>query len=364
MDSTTETNQTEMKFDTVLQLVDGADSSQDALDILPSENAFEEVLAKYHGDSEQSPVSVEPVYKNRVLIAALFLFGGILLGRFAADPRVVTRVVEVPVKANPTEEKKEESITIGLKQPFRELKSTSELDPWKPLNGGLPLPPIDTQRKIAGAITPMSPADFGAGPPTSISGNLPSADGTFTPINPGDPSVSPAQSTESVGNEKQANTPQPSASVQERYVAMNLNGPTPEQGQSSIVSIAGRFGGSSRTFTHVTESGAVEAQGVIVTVPASRYKEAKAAIEALGGASTEGEYEGIASNFVSSIQSPFVARLAKLKEKRKDLLHDFMEDAPLVKQIDEAIDLESRAVSTSRVGGNLKGKVVFRVLLR
>jgi hypothetical protein len=56
--------------------------------------------------------------------------------------------------------------------------------------------------------------------------------------------------------------------------------------------------------------------------------------------------------------------LAKLKEKKKDLLVDFLDDAQPVKQINEAIDIETRAVSATRLAGGLAGKAVIRVQLK
>lgn len=114
----------------------------------------------------------------------------------------------------------------------------------------------------------------------------------------------------------------------------------------------------------MNEDGSVEAQGVLVIIPASQFESVKSKIEALGGASVESNIEGNASSEQSRIQSVFTTRLAKLREKQKDLLVDFLEDAQPVKQIKEAIDLETRAVSATRLPSGLAGKVVIRVMLK
>ena len=53
-----------------------------------------------------------------------------------------------------------------------------------------------------------------------------------------------------------------------------------------------------------------------------------------------------------------------LAEQKEELLKDFEEAAQPVKQIIEAIDMESRAVSATRLPGGLSGKAVFRILLK
>ena len=114
----------------------------------------------------------------------------------------------------------------------------------------------------------------------------------------------------------------------------------------------------------MAEDGTIEAQGVLLIIPASKYELAKTKIEGLGGATIDANVDGIASGEQSKIQGQFSARLSKLRDKHKDLLVDFLDDAQPVKQIKEAIDFEARAVSATRLPAGLSGKTVIRVLLK
>ncbi len=361
----------------ILEIIEGDVSAPTAeTSIVP--NAFESVIAKY--DENQPPKYVEPeapAYKNRALIAAVCIVGGILAGRYTTQPKVETVVVnkDRPVlvaNQNPT------APAPKVDNAFRDLNDLKDFDPWQPMNGGFPLPPKETQANIVsrsgapstefrptapprmrGDITPMDPTEV-AGPLPDVNGK-----GIMLPENPvpgggTTPKPKPGQD----GHSPVAPAPKDEPAGKERYVAMSVTGPDPIQGQSSLVGLASSLGGSARTFSHMKDDGTAEAQGVLLIIPASKYEQAKSKIEALGGASIETDVEGNASSEQSKIQSIFIARLTKLKDKLKDLLVDYLEDATSVKQAKEAIDLETRAVSATRLPGNLSGKVVIRVMLK
>ena len=339
-------------------------------------NAFETVLAKY--DENHIPKYVEPeapAYKNRAFIAAICIVGGIVAGRLTTQPKIETRIVnkDRPVlvaSENPTAKEPQ------LNNAFRDLADLKEFDPWQPMNGGFPLPPKSTQANIVsrsgssnanfnpappsmrGSIEPMNPNDV-VGPLPKIGGP-----GIALPANP-EPGGKASTKTSNDGNPTSVvGATKPEVLGKERYVSMSVSGTEPSQGQNAISGIASTSGGSTRKFSHMNEDGSVEAQGVLVIIPASQFESVKSKIEALGGASVESNIEGNASSEQSRIQSVFTTRLAKLREKQKDLLVDFLEDAQPVKQIKEAIDLETRAVSATRLPSGLVGKVVIRVMLK
>lgn len=364
-----------------LDIVEGLNlASTEAEPIAPERaivpDAFEQVLARV--EAEQGPVYVavqEPVYKSRPLIAVLFLMGGLALGRFTMEPQTITKVVEkiVPAAASA----KPEVPLLSVSNPFRKLATTTEFDPWMPLNGGFPIPPPQTQGKLlerpSGGFNPedfnspspmrgnvggMMPFDPGA--PLKPGVGLPDANGTG--ITPG---ADPNQALPDANGKKPAPGDTPGSKIaSEKYVAMSLSGPEPSSGQSRILGIASANGGTGRSFTHMTEEGSVEAQGVLIIVPASAAEKVQSAIEALGGASVDATNDGNASAFQGSISGVFNTRLKKLRDKKEELLKDFEEAAQPVKQIIEAIDMESRAVSATRLPGGLSGKAVFRVLLK
>jgi hypothetical protein len=372
MDSTVDTDQDQPSFEPMLEVIEGDKAVKEpGYAIVP--DAFEQVMAKYEGEIENFNEPIEPFYRNRFFIGTLCAFSGLMIGHFLVEPRVVEKVVtqEKPaVVATNTEAPKKPTVENVVKQPFRELKDIKEFDAWRPLNGGFPLPPKESQERLAGSITPTSP-DFSSIPTSEIRGNSPRR-GPLLPMDPGGiPSSLPDQNgiqegTTNSGSEvTEPKKEEPKATVaSEKFVVVSMNGPDPESGQSRLSGIASNLGGTARSFTHMSEEGAIESQCALMIIPAAKFQEAKSSIEKLGGASFDGEYNGVASRFQGVAQGRFTTRLAKLREKRKDLLVDFLEDAQPVKQITEAIDFESRAVSASRLGGNLSGKVVFLVMLK
>jgi hypothetical protein len=379
MDSNVETDQEQPKFEPVLEVVEGNGKGGDPeYAIVP--DAFEQVMAKYEGLPEESTIPVEPFYKNRFFIGSVCAFAGLLVGHFVAEPKTIEKIVEqqkpvVLATNTPTPNPTKLVTDPQVKQPFRELKDSKEFDPWKPLNGGFPVPPKDAQERIASTMGPIR-GGFSQMPAPEISGRPGRRTGPILPLDPGSYPGLPDQNGETGNgaadqnqnpkNSGETKTPFEDKVVRttEKYVSVSMNGPDPESGQGRLVSIANGMGGSGRTFTHMTEEGSIEAQGVILIVPMAKFEDTKRAIERLGGASVDGEYNGVASRYQGNAQGIFSSRLAKLREKRKDLLVDFLEDAQPVKQITEAIDIESRAVSATRLGGNLTGMVVFRILLR
>jgi hypothetical protein len=338
-------------------------------------NAFETVLAQY--EESQTPKFVEPevpAYKNRAFIAAICIVGGIIAGRLTTQPTVQTKFVDkdrpvLVANQNPA------SGAPKVNNAFRELSELSEFDPWQPMNGGFPLPPKETQANIVsrsgtpstafnpatppamrGSISPMDPSEIG-GPLPNIGGT-----GITMPINPTPGGKTPTTKPGADGHAQIVGNAEPAG--KERYVAMSLTGTDPAQGQSSLSSMASSFGGASKMFSHMNEDGSLDSQGILLIIPASKYDQAKSKIEGLGGASMEANIEGNASEEQSKIQGIFIGRLAKLREKLKDLLVDFLDDAQPVKQVKEAIDAESRAVSATHLTGSMTGKVVIRVMLK
>lgn len=335
--------------------------------IVSTENAG--VLVPYEEPKPRYVEPEQPAYKNRALIAAVFAIVGILAGRMTMAPKETVRVIEKPVTVPAVTNAPVEEPVPVVANPFRELANTEEFDPWQPLNGGFPIPPKEVALAIAArsgnvfrppnmsgtgfdATGPIEPFD-----PAQLPGGLPSVTGDINPLPntplPGGGTATPGEGTK---------PSQPGG--KERYVQIAMNGPAPEAGQKSLLSIASGAGGTGRSFVHYTEEGTVESHGVLLIIPAGQYEAALKKIEALGGAEQEGNYEGNVMEQQSRIQGMFVVRLAKLNEKRKDLLIDFLEDAQPVKQINEAIDFETRAVSATRLPGGISGKAVIRVLLK
>lgn len=358
----------------MLELVEGnALASTEAEPIAPERaiipDAFEQVLARVREEEELYPAApAEPVYKNRVLIGVACLLGGLLLGKLTTEPKIIEKIVE---KTVPGVAKTEQPL-VAVANPFRKFSTTKEFDPWQPLNGGLPLPPPETQARIIdrGAMAEsFGGADFSSRPP-SLRGSVGGDVGIFDPglpaTNgaPGLPAPNEKFPGEQVGKTQPEGTgkPAPAAQVASQTFIFSVGGPEPSAGQNRALGIAGANGGTGRSFTHMNEEGSIEAQGVLLIVPSSATAKVKEAIEALGGASVTSSMDG--ADHQGAISGQFNSRLKQLRDKRAELLKDFEESAPSVKQITEAIDQESRAVSATRLPGGLANKSVFLILLR
>jgi hypothetical protein len=333
-------------------------------------NAFEEVMGKQKRKPKRMKTDGEPIYKSRVLLGVFGVVGGILIGKYVAEPKVVTKIVE---KEKPVVDK----LVTPLKDSkslFRNLKTAKEFDPWKPLNGGFPIPPAEEQQMYADAARNEAlgrPTDtMVARMPRPMRGDAGSGDIGAVPLDPsgalpdiiGEPLPSngkgrKGETLPDTQGEKPVTKPT-NVTGGPHYLAISLGGGEPGR----VASVARNNGGEAREFSHVTEEGAVEAQGVLLVIPAAKYDKAKSDILKMGG-SVDGEYEGSPSSHQGQIQGIFVSRLAKLRSKKKDLLIDFQEDAPPVLALTEAIDIESRAVSATRVSGGSKIAVI-RVLIR
>ena len=294
----------------ILTVVDGDEAGRELA--VPTEtaivpDAFETVLAKY--DENQPPKYVEPeapAYKNRAFIAAICIIGGIVAGRLTTQPKVETRIV---TKDRPVLVASENSSVKApqLNNAFRDLADLKEFDPWQPMNGGFPLPPKSTQANIVSRSS-SSNANFSPAPPSlrgsiepmnpnEVFGPLPKtgAPGIALPTNPEPGGKTPAKTSTDGGKTSVVGANKSDAVGKERYVSMSVSGPEPSQGQASIAGIASAVGGSTRKFSHMNEDGSVEAQGVLVIIPASQFEAVKTKIEALGGASVESNIEGNAS---------------------------------------------------------------------
>ena len=357
----------------ILEVVEG-DAAEPKAESAIVPNAFETVLAQY--DEHKAPKVVEPeapAYKNRAFIAAICVVGGIIAGRLTTQPKVETHFVQKdrPVLIADQSSSKPEAATLKVNNAFRELTDLKEFDPWQPMNGGFPLPPKETQANVVsrsggsanfnpappslrGNISPMDPSDIGGALP-NIGGK-----GIALPANP-DPG---GKTTTQTGSATVVGTTNDVNVGKERYAAITVTGTEPSQGQSLLAKLASSLGGSANTFTHMAEDGTVDAQGILLIIPAAKYELAKTKIESLGGATVDADVEGIATGEQTKIQGLFLARLSKLRDKHKDLLVDFLDDAQPVKQIKEAIDFEARAVSATRLPAGLTGKTVIRVLLK
>ncbi len=347
-----------------LEVVEGnALAAQPTEDLTPS--AFDQVMEGQRRPS--SPEAEAPVYKNRVAIGIACLMLGIVGGRLTTQPKVETKYVDRTVQAvsTPDANKPTEAATTEapkVDNAFKEYADLDQFNPWEPLDQGFPLPPKDTQANVVGtagygsnSVPPSLRGNIAPMDPGEITGPLPTANGQVNPNLPTNPIA---------GGKPQVDNGKVAIAGHERYVSIAMNGPEPTKGQASLQSIASAAGGSSRTFTHMSEEGTVESQGVLLIVPAAKVDATLAKIETLGGSNIDFSAEGLATEQQTRIQGIFSARLTKLRQKQKDLLVDFLDDAPVVKQINEAIDNETRAVSATRLPGNVSGMAVIRVLLK
>jgi hypothetical protein len=98
----------------------------------------------------------------------------------------------------------------------------------------------------------------------------------------------------------------------------------------------------------------VEQHGAFLLFPANRLEAVKVELGKLGTLESDRAQTGNLNDFQVQIQSPFVARLTQLRERRKELLVDFLDDAQPVKIIDEAIEQEGKAVMATQLSRAVK----------
>lgn len=334
----------------------------DAREITP--NAFEEVMAR----EKESQPSPEPFYKNRAFIAAICVIGGVTLGKLTTETKVVEKVVEPKQSLTAIKSETDPKNLI-----FRNLRSVSEFDPWDPMNGGFPLPPQVTQARLIESYTAPIPSEerVASTIPKPLPGGF-NATGDIIPIDPGVslppingdrfprlPKTGP-QAGDGTSIQSGSNVPLSS----EKYVSMVGTSTDPEQAVNKVLGFANASGGYGRTFAHMTEEGSVESYGAILVIPASKFESVKTQILGAGEVKIDGTLAGDPKEHQGAIQGIFNARLARLRDRRKELLVDFLEDAQPVKLINDAIDQESRALQATRLSGKTSGKVAIRIMFK
>lgn len=339
----------------------------DAREITP--NAFEEVMSR----EKEIVLVAEPFYKNRAFIAAICIIGGVLIGKMSTvESKVIEKSVspQQPLVATKTETDPKNLI-------FRNMRNLSEFDPWDPMNGGFPLPPQETQARLIESYTaPVAVEERPVPIPRPLQGGF-NQTGEIVPIEPGAalppinggsrfpklPSTVGQKENGSNGMSSNQSTA-PDSLTSERYVSMVGASNDPEQAATKAINSANGVGGYGRSFVHMTEEGSVEAHGAILLIPASKFDAVKSQLLGLGEVKIDGTIAGDPKEHQSAIQGMFNARLAKLRDKRKELLVDFLEDAQPVRLINDAIEQESRALQATRLSGKTSGRVAIRILFK
>jgi len=315
-------------------------------------------------------------YLNRAFIAALCIFAGVLIGKFVQDRPVQPAIAaalqyqsdkdstnEDPI---PRSESGTEPAEPLVKIPFRKLAAVEDFDPLNPLKGGFPIPPKKVEEKLVsgGQVRVIPPADLRnlPGPMLEpLEGELPPFDPTSGDTQPAGPS-GPGKGL-----------PNPNGQGTAESVAVELDLPFAVGGAAvasadSVISrlngIAAANGGKARTFDHMGVGGGVEGKAILLVVPIEKYAKAESAVRRVSGVSLDQSGRLSEGSRQSRLSAAFKTRLEELQQKRKELLVDFLEDSPVVKDIDVAIVAEARAVSASRLGGEAARQGAILVIVR
>ena len=344
-------------------------------------NAFEEVMSR---EEEARGPLLEPFYRHRLFIAMGCLLAGVIAGKYVADsgpsankPNWQTSSVASPETNVPIDggvfnqvdgamkaAKMPDKSAVAYQIKFRELNSVEEYDPWKPLNGGFPLPPTAIQAKM---VERMANAQ-GSSIPKPLNGEFKSfgvtASGEVVPLDPATSQQLPdIRGVKQTGNSKPVLSQKPGmvnsstaveSSDNEVYLAIKCNADDPKAASIRASIVANSMGGSGRIFEHVVESGDVELHGAFLLFPANKLETVKDELGKLGSLESDRAQTGNLNDFQVQIQSPFVARLTQLRERRKELLVDFLDDAQPVKLIDEAIEQEGKAILATQLSRVVK----------
>lgn len=315
-------------------------------------------------------------YLNRAFIAAACIFAGVLIGKFVQDrpvrPTIAAAIqyqsdkddIGVIPSAKPEDNGEVQEPLVKI--PFRKLASAEDFDPLDPLKGGFPIPPKKVEEKLVsgGQVRVIPPADLRnlPGPMLEpLEGELP----------PFDPTSGETQASSASGPGK--GLPNPSGGANPETVAVELDLPYAVGGASvpsadgvvgRLSAIASSNGGKARTFDHMGVGGGVDGKAVLLVVPIEKYSKAESAVRGIPGVSLDQSGRLKEGPRQTRLSAAFKTRLEDLQQKRKELLVDFLEASPVVKDIDVAIVAEARAVSSSRLGGEAGRQGAILVIIR
>lgn len=247
-----------------------------------------------------------PWYMHRLVWA----FGGLCLGGMVLlGPRPGSSQLPTTPPTNPPVQSSA-SVPTVTKKPEAKPEETKATDETKP-DAGKPV--ATNSASPSGADT--SPANPFAG---TITGTLPGPDTPILPdIRPGSslgtsqPPVAPAKAT-----------------------LLTISRARTSSAKADIVAVAKGLGGSSHSFAEADPHGGTRIEGVILFVPASKLDEALAKV----GGSVDGRWSGPATDREDQLIQPYKDRIDALEAKKSELLVKYLEDAPEVREIQDAID--------------------------
>lgn len=317
-------------------------------------------------------------YLNRAFIAAACIFVGVLIGKLVQD-RPVQPALAAAIQYQADRDAVSEEGQPGAKSsdpqeplvkiPFRKLASADDFDPLDPLKGGFPIPPKKVEEKLVsgGQVRVIPPADLARLPGPMLE----PLEGELPPFDPTSGTTTSAPSGSGIGL-PDPNGPRTGIEVSQPvavelelpYAVGGASAPSADGLVSRLAAIASANGGKARSFDHMGLGGSIEGKGVLIVVPIENYMKAERAARRVAGVSLDQAgrlSEGARQVRLSAI---FKTRLEELQEKRKELLVDFLEDSPVVKDIDVAIVAEAKAVSASRLGGDSNRQGAILVIVR
>jgi len=318
-------------------------------------------------------------YLNRAFIAAACIFVGVLIGKLVQD-RPVQPVLAAAVQyqadresaaidLDPRKPKPADSGEPLVKIPFRKLAAADDFDPIDPLKGGFPIPPKKVEEKLVsgGQVRVIPPADLARLPGPMLE----PLEGELPPFDPTTGNTQPAPSGNGkglpslAGSEQATNATRPVAvDLELPFAVGGASAPSADGIVSRLNAIAAANGGKARSFDHMNLGGAVEGRAVLIVVPIENYARAESAARKVSGVSLDQSGRLSEGSRQARLSASFKTRLEELQQKRKELLVEFLEDSPVVKDIDVAIVAEARAVSASRLGGESNRQGAILVIVR
>jgi hypothetical protein len=143
-------------------------------------------------------------------------------------------------------------------------------------------------------------------------------------------------------------------------VTVVLRVPSPAAAEARVRALAVQRKGSAQTFTDYI--GTTSLDGVLAFVP---YPALEGFLEDLGrlGSASREVWRGESDRRQERIEAVHVRRLKDLLAKREELLKDFMEDAPAVKDVDIEIAEARKQFARLRAPGGAAKMAAVRITL-
>lgn len=219
-----------------------------------------------------------------------------------------------------------------------------------PQTDGDPVPLLASMFPFFKFAIDESPPKEGAliGPVTPMTGEIRGSDSPPVDVDPlGLQPVSP---------------PAPSQAAPDvRLVLISISDRNSPLGKSELVELANGAAATVRSYSEFGGPELTEREGVLVLIPEKRLAELLDSIKKLEPGASEVIWKGPSEVRQSRLTGEIELQISELKVKRQQLLIRYLEEAPQVVDIDEALERARQSLAKLRIENGLSGMAAVRV---